>query len=104
LSVNEIVGKSVNRVTDWGNLDLNYKVVARVNEENCIKCNLCYVACEDGAHQCFDFNEHRFPVVDEAECVGCNLCALVCPSPGAISMVRLDDGSNPQSWKQRTGT
>lgn len=101
-SVNEIIGKSVNRVTDWGNLDLNYKVVARVNNENCIKCNLCYVACEDGAHQCFSFDEQRFPVVDEHECVGCNLCALVCPSPGAISMVRLDDGSNPQSWRERT--
>ncbi len=103
-SVNEIIGKSVSRVTDWGNLDLNYKVVARVNNEHCIKCNLCYVACEDGAHQCFSFDENRFPVVDEEECVGCNLCALVCPSPGAISMVRLDDGSNPQSWKERTGS
>jgi dihydropyrimidine dehydrogenase (NAD+) subunit PreA len=102
-SVTEIIGKSVNRMTDWGNLDLNYKVVARVNNENCIKCNLCYVACEDGAHQCFSFDENRYPVVDEVECVGCNLCALVCPAPGAISMVRLDDGSNPQSWKQRTG-
>ncbi len=103
-SVDEIIGKSVGRMTDWGNLDLNYKVVARVNNEHCIKCNLCYVACEDGAHQCFSFDENKFPVVDEPECVGCNLCALVCPSPGAISMVRLDDGSNPQSWKQRTGT
>jgi dihydropyrimidine dehydrogenase (NAD+) subunit PreA len=102
-SVNNIVGKSVSRVTDWGNLDLNYKVVARVNPENCIKCNLCYVACEDGAHQCFYFDENRFPVVDEPECVGCNLCALVCPSPGAISMVRLDDGKSPQSWRERTG-
>lgn len=103
-SVNDIIGKSVHCITDWGNLDLNYKVVARVNQENCVKCNLCYVACEDGAHQCFSFDENRFPVVDEEECVGCNLCALVCPSPGAISMVRFDDGSNPQSWKQRTET
>ncbi len=99
-SVNDIVGKSVNRMTDWGNLDLNYKVVARVNNEHCIKCNLCYVACEDGAHQCFDFDADKFPVVDEPECVGCNLCALVCPAPGAISMVRLDDGSHPQSWRE----
>jgi dihydropyrimidine dehydrogenase (NAD+) subunit PreA len=99
-SVNEIIGKSVNRVTDWGHLDLNYKVVARVNQENCIKCNLCYVACEDGAHQCFHFDDNKYPYVDEAECVGCNLCALVCPSPGAIEMVRLDDGSNPMNWKE----
>jgi dihydropyrimidine dehydrogenase (NAD+) subunit PreA len=101
-SVNDIIGKSVGRVTDWGNLDLKYKTVARVNNENCIKCNLCYVACEDGAHQCFDFDENKFPVVDEPECVGCNLCYLVCPSPGAISMVRLDDGSQSLSWRELT--
>jgi dihydropyrimidine dehydrogenase (NAD+) subunit PreA len=99
-SVNDIIGLSVNRMTDWGNLDLNYKVVARVDNE---KCNLCYVACEDGAHQCFSFDDNKFPIVDEHECVGCNLCVLVCPSPGAVSMVRLDDGSNPQSWKERMG-
>jgi dihydropyrimidine dehydrogenase (NAD+) subunit PreA len=101
-SVNEIIGKSVNRVTDWSNLDLNYKVVARVNNESCVKCNLCYIACEDGAHQCFHFDENKFPYVDETECVGCNLCTLVCPAPGAISMVRLDDGSKPQTWKELT--
>ena len=103
-SVNDIIGKSVSRVTDWGNLDLNYKTVARVNYENCIRCNLCHIACEDGAHQCIDFteiNELRYPIVDEHECVGCNLCYLVCPAPGAISMVRLDDGSHPTSWKER---
>jgi len=104
-SVNEIIGKSVYRVTDWGNLDLNYKVVAHVNQENCIRCNLCYVACEDGAHQAFEFIEsdgQRYPIVIEDECVGCNLCALVCPAPGAISMIRLDDGSHPESWRERT--
>lgn len=104
-SINQIVGQSVGRVTDWGNLDLNYVVKAHVNEDKCIRCNLCYVACEDGAHQSFEFvvsNGHRFPRVIEEECVGCNLCALVCPSPGAITMERRDEGSNPQTWKQRT--
>ena len=103
-SVAEIVGKSVPRVTDWGNLDLNYKVVAKVNEEKCVKCNLCYVACEDGAHQCFSFNDEKFPVVDEASCVGCNLCALVCPAPGAISMIRVDSGVNPVTWHEKSDT
>jgi dihydropyrimidine dehydrogenase (NAD+) subunit PreA len=103
--VNDIIGKSVGRVTDWGNLDLNYKVIAHVNNENCIRCNLCYVACEDGAHQSFEFHEVdgvRYPKVIDEECVGCNLCALVCPSPGAISMVRVDEGGPTQSWRERT--
>lgn len=103
-SVNDLVGRSVPRVTDWGNLDLNYKVVAHVNEDHCIRCNLCYVACEDGAHQSFEFvesNGTRYPRVIESECVGCNLCALVCPSPGAITMQRRDDGAKAESWADR---
>ena len=106
-SVNEIIGKSANRVTDWGNLDLNYNVKAHVNEEKCIRCNLCYIACEDGAHQSFEFvesNGARYPHVIEEECVGCNLCYLVCPSPGAITMERRDDGTSPQTWRERTAS
>jgi dihydropyrimidine dehydrogenase (NAD+) subunit PreA len=104
-SVNDIVGKSVSRVTDWGNLDLNYDVVAEVHPEKCIRCNLCYVACEDGAHQSFDWqyiDGVRYPHVIEKECVGCNLCYLICPSPGAITMKRIDAGGPAQSWRQRT--
>jgi len=58
-SVNDNVGKSVSRVTDWGNLDLNYDVKAHVNNEHCIRCNLCYVACEDGAHQSLSSRDRR---------------------------------------------
>jgi dihydropyrimidine dehydrogenase (NAD+) subunit PreA len=104
-SVNELVGASVRRITDWGNLDLNYKTVARIDPSKCIQCNLCHVACEDGAHQCVplvQLEAGRYPVVDEHECVGCNLCYLVCPAPGCISMVRLDDGANPLSWRELT--
>ena len=73
--------------------------------ENCIRCNLCYVACEDGATRALSSQEIdgvRYPKVIEEECVGCNLCYLICPSPGAISMVRIDDGGPTQSWRQRT--
>jgi len=104
-SVNDIIGKSVSHVTDWGNLDLNYDVVAEVHPENCIRCNLCYVACEDGAHQSFDWQHIdgvRYPHVIEKECVGCNLCYLICPAPGAITMKRIDAGGPPQSWRDRT--
>jgi dihydropyrimidine dehydrogenase (NAD+) subunit PreA len=102
-SVKQIVGASVPRVTDWSNLDLNYKTVARIDHAKCIQCNLCHVACEDGAHQCIPLVQvhgSRYPVVDEHECVGCNLCYLVCPVPGCISMVRLDDGSQPLTWRE----
>jgi dihydropyrimidine dehydrogenase (NAD+) subunit PreA len=105
-SAREIVGLSAPRVTDWGNLDLGYKTVARIDYSKCIQCNLCHVACEDGAHQCIPLvqvNGRRLPVVDEEECVGCNLCYLVCPVPGCITMARVDDGQSPVSWREMTG-
>jgi len=113
-SAMEIVGKSVPRIDDWGNLDLNYKIVAKIDAGKCISCNLCYIACEDGAHQCIRVEERtpgdlrhknatlvkRVPHVLEDECVGCNLCALVCPVPGCITMTEVDTGRPPMSWKQ----
>jgi len=44
-------GASVARVGSWSDLNLGYKVVAQINEPKCIHCGLCYIACEDGAHQ-----------------------------------------------------
>jgi dihydropyrimidine dehydrogenase (NAD+) subunit PreA len=111
-SVMELVGKSTPRIEDWGNLDLNYKIIARIDAEKCIGCNLCYIACEDGAHQCIRVEERpqgdlrhgvalkHVPHVLEDECVGCNLCALVCPVPDCISMVKVDTGRPHMSWKQ----
>ena len=53
-SVMDLVGKSVHKYSDWGNLDLNYNIVARINNDVCINCNKCHIACEDTAHQCID--------------------------------------------------
>ncbi len=50
-TVRELVGRSVPRIKSWGELDLNFKVVARIDQEKCIHCGLCYIACEDGCHQ-----------------------------------------------------
>src|SRR5947208_9257844 len=51
-TVDDFRGLSIPKVTDWKHLDLNYKIVARINRDKCIGCDLCYVACWDGAHQC----------------------------------------------------
>src|SRR5450432_1312664 len=50
-SIEDFRGRAVPNVMDWGDLDLNYKVIARIDEKLCIGCQLCYIACEDGAHQ-----------------------------------------------------
>jgi dihydropyrimidine dehydrogenase (NAD+) subunit PreA len=51
-SLDDFRGRSLERVTEWKHLDLNYKIVARIHPELCIGCDLCYIACWDGAHQC----------------------------------------------------
>ncbi len=103
-SVRELRGLLKSQVTDWGNLNLNYRVVARVRPDLCIRCNLCHIACEDGAHQCIEPavpGVRETPVVDEEECVGCNLCSLVCPVEDCIEMVRVDGGAPAETWKER---
>lgn len=49
--LDDFVGKSVPRIKSWGELDLNYKIIAEIDQNKCIHCGLCYIACEDGAHQ-----------------------------------------------------
>jgi dihydropyrimidine dehydrogenase (NAD+) subunit PreA len=49
--ISDFQGKAAPMVRHWGDLDLNYKVVAEIDEKKCIHCGLCYIACEDGAHQ-----------------------------------------------------
>ncbi|HEU4519379.1 MAG TPA: NAD-dependent dihydropyrimidine dehydrogenase subunit PreA, partial [Microvirga sp.] len=49
--VNDFVGAAVPNVTDWQHLNLDFVVKARINQDLCIKCGRCHIACEDTAHQ-----------------------------------------------------
>jgi len=103
-SVMDLVGQSVQRYSNWGDLDLNYKVVAEINNDVCINCNKCHIACEDTSHQCIDmYTESGRPMlkVREQDCVGCNLCSIVCPVDGAISMVERMSTIAPMTWNER---
>ncbi len=51
-SVMDLRGRATGAYKDWGDLDLNYNVKARIDADACIGCHLCYTACMDGAHQC----------------------------------------------------
>jgi dihydropyrimidine dehydrogenase (NAD+) subunit PreA len=97
----DVRGRSVERVVEWGELNLNFKVVAEIDHEKCIGCHLCYVACEDGAHQSIRLVDGgKVPEIIEERCVGCNLCMLVCPVEGCITMEERQTGRPPQSWRQ----
>lgn len=101
-SVEELRGKALPALARWENLDLNYRRIARIDTATCIRCNLCHIACEDGAHQCIDLEPtadgRARPVIREEDCVGCNLCAIVCPVENCITMVDTERAGPPLSW------
>jgi dihydropyrimidine dehydrogenase (NAD+) subunit PreA len=92
-SPSELVGKSLGALTDWGHLDQSFRLLAQIDEARCIHCNVCYAACQDGAHQAIRLegtNGTSKLVVDGDYCVGCRLCAYVCPVDGCITFEELE--------------
>lgn len=100
-TIEQMVGKAVPQYSEWGDLDMNYETVAKIDADKCIGCQLCMVACDDGAHQCIHPQaDTRVPRIDESECVGCNLCQIVCPVDGCITMAPVENGFAPATWNQ----
>jgi dihydropyrimidine dehydrogenase (NAD+) subunit PreA len=101
--IEDFRGRAAANVTDWQYLNMNYKIVASIDQDLCIKCGLCYIACEDTSHQSIAAakvdGKRQYRVIDE-ECIGCNLCMHVCPVPNCISMVQVDTGKPYLNWTQ----
>ena len=123
-SIADVTGKSLARISDFKDFDLSFRAVARIDETKCIQCNLCYVACNDTAHQCIDLIDaagnmvqpyayavssngkqeavetRPQPRVREVDCVGCRLCYNVCPVDHCIAMVEVPSGRESVTWDQ----
>ncbi len=98
-TVADFVGLAVPRFTEWQHLNLNYTVKAHIDQDLCIKCGRCHIACEDTSHQAITREkdgQRHFEVID-AECVGCNLCAVVCPIENCITMEEMTAGVDPRT-------
>jgi len=102
-TLDEFIGKSVGTVTHWEELDINFHIVANINQDKCIHCGLCYIACEDGSHQSINLSygkPYNTYSIKEDECVGCNLCQIVCPVDDCITMVEQRKGDEYLNWKE----
>ena len=66
-TIEDFRGLSLPKVTDWKHLNLNYKIVAQIDEALCIGCELCHIACWDGAHQCIHLDRVTGPVDGHVE-------------------------------------
>ncbi len=102
-TIEDFIGKSVPALTDWEELDINYHIVAHINQDKCIHCGLCYIACEDASHQAISLTwgkPYNTYAIKEEECVGCNLCKLICPVDNCITMVEQRKGEDYLNWKE----
>lgn len=101
-TLDDFTGRATRNVTDWQFLNLNYITKAHIDQDTCISCGRCHIACEDTSHQAImkekDGKRH-FEVMDD-ECVGCNLCVNVCPVEDCITMIQLEPGMLDERTKK----
>jgi len=94
---------AVPNFVEWQDLNMNFKTIAAIDQDLCIQCGKCHVACEDTSHQSIaalrdEAGRRRYEVID-SECVGCNLCMHVCPVDDCITMVPQETGQPYVTWK-----
>lgn len=80
----DFIGLALPNIIPAEELNRDFKVLPKFDDEKCIGCGRCYISCYDGAHQAIDWNEEkRRPELND-NCVGCHLCLNVCPVQGCI--------------------
>ncbi len=100
-TLDDFIGLSVPKVTRWEELDINYHIIANIDQDKCIHCGLCYIACEDTSHQSINIergNPYNTYTIKDEECVGCNLCKIVCPVADCITMEEHRKGPEYLNW------
>jgi len=86
--VAEVIGKALDKIGTYSDLDNREHVVALIDPEMCINCGKCYMTCNDTGYQAIEFDaETHLPMVKNDACTGCTLCYSVCPIIECIQMV-----------------
>ena len=87
--LDDFIGMALPNIIPAEELNRDFKILPKFDDDKCVGCGRCYVSCYDGGQQAIDFNtETRRPELNE-NCVGCHLCLNVCPvqeciTPGEI--------------------
>jgi dihydropyrimidine dehydrogenase (NAD+) subunit PreA len=101
-TIKDFKGKALRNTVDWNDLNLNFDLKAKIDDDSCIECGRCFIACEDTSHQAIRIDAkpgggRKFTVIDD-ECVGCNLCQHVCPVDDCIEMIPVLDDRPAVTW------
>ena len=78
-SVQDMIGSSLRYLVDHADLDRANHLHYHADEEECIKCGACAVACQDAGFGALTFTRGEYPHLDDTICRGCGLCTSVCP-------------------------
>lgn len=89
LSSDDVKGKALASIGVWNELDLSWRMVASINEEQCNGCGICVTACASGGYQAIEM-EHKMACIKFFKCDGCGLCVGVCPQD-AVCMVSREE-------------
>jgi dihydropyrimidine dehydrogenase (NAD+) subunit PreA len=96
-SLDEMVGIALDNIIPAEEIDRDFKIIPKIDEDVCVGCGRCYISCYDGAHQAIEWDEdNRRPSITD-DCVGCHLCMNVCPIEGCITPgeVKFKEGRDP---------
>lgn len=81
----DLVGAALKNIVPADDLDRDFMIIPKIDEEKCVECGRCYVSCFDAGHQAIDWDEEeRTPTIND-KCIGCHLCLNVCPVLGCIT-------------------
>lgn len=85
-SLNEIIGSALPNLVPAEDIERDFKVQPKFDNDTCVGCGRCYISCYDGGHQSIEWDaENRKPKLDKDKCVGCGLCWIVCPIQDCIT-------------------
>ncbi|KAL1497004.1 hypothetical protein ABEB36_008036 [Hypothenemus hampei] len=85
--LNDIIGRALPYIGAYKKLDNTQQVVALIDDDMCINCGKCYMACNDSGYQAIEFDATtHVPHVND-DCTGCTICMSVCPIIDCITMV-----------------
>uniref|UniRef100_H3ACR0 4Fe-4S ferredoxin-type domain-containing protein n=2 Tax=Latimeria chalumnae TaxID=7897 RepID=H3ACR0_LATCH len=86
-AVKDVIGRALQYIGSYGQLNNKEHVVALIDEQMCINCGKCYMTCNDSGYQAIQFDpQTHLPTITD-NCTGCNLCLSVCPIIDCIKMV-----------------
>ncbi len=107
-NIADFKGKASAQTVDWNALNMNHDLLARIDQDACIECGRCFIACEDTSHQAIKITAkpdggRAFSVIDD-ECVGCNLCMHVCPVKDCITMEAVETDRPYLTWPELSKT